>query len=577
MNRTLEPTFRWKLPDGDPVSAIVSPEGRDTADWVERILRNRGIAPAAMAAFLDPSAESELDPLSLSDVDKGVARIRAALARGEMIAVYGDYDADGITATALLVETLERLGGHPIPYLPNRHSEGYGLNNEALTTLCRAGVGLVITVDCGVSSHVEVEHARQLGLDVVITDHHRLPATPPLAAAIINPKREDNAGQFRDLAGVGVAYKVAQALVREVNPRIWPEMERSALELVALGTVADVVPMLGENRVLVRRGLDALNRTERPGLRALAASARLPLGSLDESHIGFGLAPRLNAAGRLGDASTAYDLLVAQTGEEAEPLARFLEGQNALRQKLTQDCFQRACELWEAAGTGARSPFVIVQDHSFEVGILGLVASKLVELFNRPALVLEHREGASRGSARSVPGFDVGAAVAECADLLKRHGGHSLAAGLTVANADVPALRERLNGLAGRCLADRDPRPELAIDLELPVRQADWRVYRMIELIAPFGVGNPEPVFLSRGARVEGRRRVGREGKHLQLFLAGGTKAIGFGLGELAEAIPDTIDLAYSLAVNDWNGTRGLEARIRDLRRATEPSPDPLA
>ncbi|MHB1005067.1 MAG: single-stranded-DNA-specific exonuclease RecJ [Chloroflexota bacterium] len=534
-----------------------------------QILFNRGIVePAAMDAFINPLHSAEADPLLLPDMQAAVTRLHQAIDAHETIAVYGDYDADGVTATALLVDTLTRFDANVIPYIPHRDKQGYGLHAATLPDLREHGVTLVLTADCGMGAGAVVERGRELGMDFVITDHHEAHPPLPAAVAVVNPRRQGCEYPFRELAGVGVAFRFAQALVKEVKPESLAAIEDAVLDLVAIGTVADVVPLVGENRSLVRRGLVRLNQTARPGLRVLAENARLPLGALDEAHIGFGIAPRLNAAGRIDDAEIAYRLLVTASPEEAQILAGVLEQRNALRQGMTERGVDRARAV--AAAQVADGALLLIADEEYAVGVVGLIAAKLCEEFNRPAIVLTRGKDGWRGSARSVPGFDIGGALASCSEMLVRYGGHPLAAGLTVADDKLDDLYERLRDLAGLALAQRGTLPTLAIDAEVPPAAVDWEMHGAIGLLPPYGIGNPEPVFLGRGLQVRECRQVGRNGNTLRMVLEDGRTlltAVGFGLGERAECMPEAVDVAYTIAVNEWNGKRKLEMHIKDLRR----------
>ncbi len=561
---------QWRLQPLLPAHLAAEAAAHDISPLIAQILSNRGLRSAAdMRSFLAPEESAPGDPFLLRDVGRAVARLRQALAGEELIAVYGDYDADGLTATTLLVEVLESLGARVVPYIPHRTEEGYGLHCEALTRLREQGASLVLTVDCGTSAAAEVVHARRVGLDVVVTDHHEVQAPLPPALAVINPKAPASGYPFRELAGVGVAFKLAQALVLAAAPERLAELEVQCLDLVALGTVADVVPLLGENRLLVRRGLRALNQTRRPGLLALAAAAGLSVGALDEGHIGYGLGPRLNAAGRVDDAWVAYQLLTTRSFAEARGLAQTLEERNAQRQRLTEAGVQRARELAAAHAEGA--PLLVLDDDVFAAGVAGLVATKLAEERNRPVVVLERGAEVSRGSARSIPELDISAALAGCRDLLERYGGHPLAAGLALPTANIPALRERLAAIAGRELAGKDLVPVLTVDAELPLAKVDQGVYNALCQLPPFGVGNPQPLFLARGVRVRDGRAVGRGGGHLRTVLEdGGVQlvALWFGRGDLAVGLPRELDVVYALTVSDWNGSRRLELRLKGLRAA---------
>ncbi len=543
-------------------------------------LYTRGIRDSkGVAAFLDGGVDTA-NPFQLEGMTEAVTRIRRALRSGEQIAVYGDFDADGITATALLVQALRAVGGRVQPYIPHRMDEGYGLNEEALSALAADGVSLVVTVDCGVRALDEIAHARRLGLDVVVTDHHSLGPRLPKAVAVINPKRAQALGNRSSdgctdaLAGSGVAYRLAQALLRShrqipVTERDVSLQEGDLLDLVALGTVADLVPLRGENRVLVRQGLERINRMERPGLRALCEEAGLRPGEVDATAIGYILGPRLNAAGRLDDAEIAYRLLLTDDEAEASRLADQLDGLNRKRQQITHEAYEMARHLVLEID---EDPLLLFAASSeFLSGIVGLVASRLLDEFYRPAIVVEVGEQVSRGSCRSIAGFDVTRALEACEDLLERYGGHAAAAGFTVVNRNLDRLADRLRALACDQLRDEDLVPALEIDAEVELSEMSWDVQRALEMLEPCGWGNPRPLFASRDVRVWRHRAVGREGRHLKLTLSDGRTtwdAIAFRQGAWAGQLPGAIDVAYHLEVNEWNDQRRLQLNVQDIRPA---------
>ena len=433
---------QWMLQPAAPDGLLAEGRALGIPSHVVQVLYNRGLTDvSSITSFLSPEDSAEADPFLLRDMDVAVARVRKAIQSGERIAVYGDYDADGVTATAVLAEAIALLGGQVEAYIPHRTAEGYGLNREALCKLRESGVTLAVTVDCGVGSTLEVEYATSIGLDVVVTDRHDLHGDLPPAVAVINPKREDSDYPFRHLAGVGVAFRVAQALVSDIAGRDKVSNAARWLDLVAIGTVTDVVPLVGDNRSLVKRGLNVLRSTIRPGLRELVNVAGLPLASLDEGHIGYGLGPRINAAGRIDDALVAYQLLTTSSREEAQRLARVLEDRNALRQRMTESALARARELVPEQ-TG-EAPVLVIEDVSFAPGLVGLIAAKLAEEYGRPAIVLERSDEFCRGSARSIPGFDIAAALARCSPLLERYGGHASAAGLLLRTERLGLLRKQ--------------------------------------------------------------------------------------------------------------------------------------
>ncbi len=539
---------------------------------IVQLLYNRGLtAPHDVRDFL-AGAHPDVNPFRLKGMNQAVTRLRQAIRQGELVAVYGDFDADGVTATALLVDALSALGARVKPYIPHRVDEGYGLNTGALRQLASQGVEVVVTVDCGIRSIREVSYGRKLGLDIIITDHHSVGDEVPPALAVINPKQPDCRYPFQDLAGVGVAFKLAQALLRANRqvPVAQGEVsvdEEDLLDLAALGTVADLVPLLGENRSLVRRGLERLNDPQRQGVRAMIAQAGLKLGQIDAAAIGFVLGPRLNAAGRMDDAATSYDLLTCRSPDEAANLAQELEELNRRRQRLTAETLERAREQALLAGDSEKLLFASGED--FLSGIVGLVAGRLTEEFYRPALVVELGPEKSRGSARSIPEFNITAALDQCSDLLVRYGGHAAAAGFTVANDNIEALRERLKDLAAEQLEGVELTPTLLIDAEVELSEMDWATQALLTQLEPCGYANPAPLLLSRQAIVRNARAVGTDGSHLKLALSDGRgawDAIAFHQGHWAGQLSGYIDVVYSLEINEWNERKRLQLNVKDLR-----------
>jgi single-stranded-DNA-specific exonuclease len=543
----------------------------DLPPLVVQLLLNRKIKePLAAQDFLAARATGD-NPFRLKGMNAAVTRLSGALRHEERIAVYGDFDTDGVTATALLVQTLLALGAQVEPYIPHRVDEGYGLNLDALRHLYRRGVRLVITVDCGIRSVHEVREASR-GLDLIVTDHHSVGDELPPALAVINPKQADCPYPFKKLAGVGVAFKLAQALLRVQRKKIadLTMTEDALLDLVALGTVADMVPLLGENRALVRRGLDALNEPNRPGVEALMADAGLRRGDVDATAIGFRLGPRLNAAGRIDTAMLAYQLLASPDPLETRELAAKLGKLNQRRQELTEQTVDAATD--QVLADDPQAYLYVAASEKFEPGIVGLAASRLTEAFYRPSVVVELGEGVSHGSCRSIPEFDITKALDQCQDLLQRHGGHRAAAGFTVATDKLDDLRRCLQDIAARQLAGIELKPVLAIDAELPLEEVDWATHALLSQIEPCGMENLQPVLLSHGVEVRDRRAIGKEQKHLKLALRDGRgaawDAVFFRQGDLLGKIPDRIDVAYRLESNEWNHRKRLQLNIQDLRAA---------
>ncbi len=549
-----------------------------------QILYNRGITdPAEADAFLNGRALFH-DPYRMRDMLPAVERIRSAIRQDEPIVVYGDFDADGVTATVLLTQTLSALGARVQPYIPHRVDEGYGLNCDALDKIAGWGVRLVITVDCGIRSPVEVAHGNALGLDLIVTDHHSIfwdeetERLPP-ALAVINSKRAGDPYPFKDLAGVGIAFKLAQALLlaeREAPLARGPGIpdERSLLDLVALGTVADLAPLVGENRFLVQRGLVELRRPQRPGIQAMLEEARLAPANVDATAIGFILGPRLNAAGRLATAEISYRLLTAPDALAARPLAEELGRLNAERQRLTAESVAIAKAQIEAEGPDRR--LFLIASPDFRPGIVGLIAGRLTEEYYRPTLVAQVGAEETHGSARSIPEFNITAALDECRDLLIRYGGHAAAAGFTVANENLAALQMRLEQIAVRELADRDLAPVLVVDAVVGLGEIDWTTPEFLAQLEPCGYGNPQPVLASLGLEVVAQRAVGQDGQHLKLTLRDPSEtgpaaarvldAIAFRQGAWHGQLPRRIDLAYTVEVNEYNGEKRLQLNVKDIR-----------
>lgn len=541
---------------------------------LKQILFNRGYSADAEArAFLKAEPISETDPFQLIGMNAAVDRIEFALEHDEPIAVYGDYDVDGVTATALLVETLQRVNANARGYIPNRFDEGYGLNKDALDSLQADGVKLVITVDCGIRSPDEALHARTIGLDLIISDHHHPDdSNLPPALAVINPKQHGDPYPDKDLAGVGIAYKIAEALA---SLPAFADLVNLAdlLDLVALGTVADLAPLVGENRILVRKGLKQIRETKRQGLFSLAGVAQIKLDKITAGHIGFMLGPRLNASGRLESALASFELLTTTDFMRAGQLAQQLDVQNRQRQSITRSMQQKAEEIALSEDPDAHLLFAAHEE--FNPGIVGLAASRLTEIYYRPAIVAAKGAGETRGSCRSIPEFHITDALDQCRDLLVRHGGHAAAAGFTIKNEYLPAFVTRMKMIAKEQLAGRDLRQTLTADMEIALEELNFEVLKQLTYLEPTGYGNPEAVFVSRDVKVRSSRAVGAEGKHLKLSLEdsrGATyDAIGFRMGELQPSLPPRLNVMFTLEANEWNGRTSLQLNLKDLKAAGAP------
>jgi single-stranded-DNA-specific exonuclease len=568
---------RWLIPPVITPSAERALAAVTASPLLKQILFNRGYATQAEAlAYLRAEPNFNTDPFQMTGMRAAVDRIIHALEHHEPIAIYGDYDVDGVTATALLVQTLKAMDGEVHGYIPNRFDEGYGLNNDALDHLKADGIKLVITVDCGIRSPNEALHARTLGLDLVISDHHQ-PAEKgiPSALAVINPKQHGDIYPDKDLAGVGIAYKIAEALFI-IHLFDFAQDKSSAfsletlLDLVALGTVADLAPLVGENRVLVRKGLNQIRQTTRQGLFSLAGVAEIEIAKTTAMNIGFALGPRLNAAGRLESALASLELLTTTDFMRAGQLAQQLDVQNRKRQALTRQTQEQAEVLAMSADPEAYLLFAAHED--FNPGVVGLAASRLSETHYRPAIVASKGADETRGSCRSIPEFHITEALDKCADILVRHGGHAAAAGFTVKNENLVELVARLKAIAAEQLAGQDLRATLTADAEVPLTQIRPELIKTLSHLEPTGYGNPGVAFVARNLKVKSSRTVGADAKHLKLTLEDekgyAHDAIGFRLGEWHKSMPARVDILFSYEVNEYNGRVGYQLNLKDLKAA---------
>jgi single-stranded-DNA-specific exonuclease RecJ len=569
MNKIKQPyTYNWRLfPQENEQSARLA-QGLQVPLPVAQVLLNRGISSVGEGkAFLAPNLAQLHSPFLMQDMACAVEIIITALRQGKRMAIYGDYDVDGITATALLYSLLQEWGADVIAYLPDRLTEGYGLNDGALDYLHDQAVSLLITVDCGISNVAEVGYASRLGLEVIITDHHRPANVLPAAAAVLNPWRKDCSYPFAALCGAGIAFKLGQALCCRLGreERVW-----KYLDLVALGTVADVVPLQQENRVLVVSGLQQMDQNLRPGLEAVRSVSGIKNKKITATEIAFFIAPRLNAAGRLGDARRAFDLLLAGKEEEADLLARELQTENNRRQALEAKIFKEASALVaESAPAEVGRNFLLLAREGWHPGVLGIVASRLVERFNRPAMLVGLEGGKGRGSGRSYGDFDLGSALKSCSILLQGFGGHRQAAGITLAAENIIPLREKLDFLAGDFFGEAGPSATLCLDARLEPEEVTPELVRALQLLEPWGHDNPPPLFWGKGWQLKKRREVGKGGQHLQLgvqkrgqYFAG----ISFnGRSKFPLLLPgQEVELAFSVSFDEWRGHETLQLEILD-------------
>ena len=541
---------------------------------LKQMLFNRGYgADAEARIFLKAQPSSNTDPFQLIGMHNAVERIQQAISQNEPIAIYGDYDVDGVTSTALLVQALEGFGGNVRGYIPNRFDEGYGLNTDALDTLKEEGVKLIITVDCGIRSPDEALHARTIGLDLIISDHHHPDGENlPPAFAVINPKQHGDPYPDKELAGVGIAYKIAEALASVQSPTNNFQLH-DLLDLVALGTVADLAPLVGENRVLVRRGLRQIRETKRQGLFSLAGVANTQINKITAGNIGFMLGPRLNASGRLESALASFELLTTTDFMRAGQLAQQLDVQNKQRQAITKSMQTQAEEM--AMNEDPNAYLIFAAHEEFNPGVVGLTASRLTDLYYRPAVVAAKGEDETRGSCRSIPEFHITDALDQCKDLLVRHGGHAAAAGFTLKNENLPEFVTRLKEIAKDQLHGQDLRHTLTADMEVALEEMNFEVLDHLAYLEPTGYGNPGAVFVARDVKVKSSRTVGAEGRHLKLTLEDSRGAsydsIGFRMGQIKENLPSHVDVMFTLEANEWNGRTTLQLNLKDTKAAGMP------
>ncbi len=559
-------TKRWEVASPPPPGALDELSGFSPV--LQRILYNRGYRTIQEATtYLAALPPEGTDPFNLLQLPQAVERIQYAIHKHENIVVYGDYDADGVTATALLGTALEALGAKVREYIPNRFDEGYGLNLDALRTLHDEGARLVITVDCGIRSYDEAELCRSLGMDLIITDHHFPLETIPPALAVINPKQAGDTYIDKNLAGVGLAYKLASALYLSANE---PKDPHAFLDLVAIGTIADMVPLTGENRHLVRSGLESLRFPQRQGIMALIGASGLTPARITTTDVGYVLAPRLNAAGRLDSAMASLKLMTSRDIAELGQLAQWLEIQNRRRQEVTREIQARAERM---IIVDDQVPLLLfAADPDFNPGVVGLAASRLTDQYYRPAIVANIGEEFTRASCRSIPEFHITKALDECADLLEHHGGHAAAAGFTVRNERLGTLMDKLREIASQQLADLDLRRKLSAEAELQLKDLKPDLLKDLDLLQPTGMGNQQPIFMTRRLKVSRQRAIGKDNAHLKLTVTDGRltiDAIAFQQGQWIAKLPPVIDLMYNFELNEFNGQVSLQLNIKDIKEST--------
>lgn len=576
---------RWRLVESDGTCQQAGEglkeelsKGLGVSPIISHLLLNRGIRSLQEGKFFLFGTLRDLhDPFLLPDMEKAVERIWRGLEKNEHILIYGDYDVDGVTATSLLILFFRSLGKRVSYYIPYRLKEGYGLNADAIKAIRDKGVTLIITVDCGISSRQEIEYANSLGIDVIVTDHHEPPTSNEIgesllpAYAVINPKRNDSRYPFPDLAGVGIAFKLAEAIAEKtVDSQL--STVNCYLDLVALGTIADLAPLTGENRILVREGLKLLEGTSNSGVLSLLEVSGLSGRTITAGNVGFMLAPRINAAGRLGRADMAVRLLTTEEKEEAKRLARYLDTQNKERQGIEEAISREARENIVEGGLAERS-FILLSSPDWHQGVIGVVASRIAEEFYRPTVLISmDNNGVGKGSARSIPGLNIYKALSQCASFLDRFGGHKYAAGLTILGDRIKVFQEKMEEVIAKEIDPDGFVPKLRIDAEVRLSEVTMPLAEELNLLSPFGVANPEPTLILRGLKTTYPRLVGKNHLKMTVFPSSGgrgVEAVGFHMGEALPGIMEnggTVDLAFFPQINEWGGKANLQLRLKDIR-----------
>ena len=562
---------KWRISPSDANLQKYLSGSLSISPVIAQLLINRGMADIdKIKSFLKSDVSELYNPFLMKGMSEAVSRIKRALAKKEKILIHGDYDVDGVTATALLFFGLKEFGAEPVYFIPDRLTEGYGLGSNGVEEAVKIKASLVITVDCGISSHEEVEALNKHGIDVVVTDHHEPPKILPDAHAVINPHQKGCAYPDKFLSGVSIAFKLCQALGAELNSRnFWKH-----LDLVALGTVSDMAPILGENRILVKEGLKLLkNGGSNKGVKALIEVSGIKKDKIGAFEIGFILGPRINAAGRLGYAGIAVELLLTEDDTRARELAKKLNEANQERQKIEKNTLKEALSKMEKDINFKDHRVIVLHNEDWHAGVMGIVASRISDRFNRPAILISTKDGVGRGSGRSIENFHLFEALASCEGFLKEYGGHQYACGLTILEENLPGFIKLINELAKDTMKTEDLTQSLSIDMETGLDALDRKTIEDIEALEPFGEGNPEPVFCSRNLRLAQPVRV-LKGEHLKFQVTDGKKkfdAIGFGMakdGDIELALKDcgSFDMAYTVSINNWQGINTIQLKIEDIK-----------
>jgi len=521
-------------------------------------------------SFLKPDIKNLNNPFLFPDMNKTIDRIFDSVKKNERILIYGDYDVDGLTSTALLFSVLKEITPNIYYYIPNRFQEGYGLNEQAIKTANENKIKLIITVDCGISSYNEIKKAKEFGIDVIITDHHIPQDKIPEAHAVVNPKCDEKY-PFKELAGVGVAFKIAQALY--INMEKDQNGLNHLLDFVALGSIADSVPLLSENRILIKHGLNILNQSKKEGLRALIRECGLKEGTVSTKEVNYALAPRLNAAGRLEDPMLALELLLTESKSRAKHIAKKLSEINKSRRNIGENILKEATIQAEMQLKEENNQVLVVSAERWNQGVIGIIASRLVEKYNRPTIVVSREDGTGKGSGRSVRNFHLYNAIEECKELLVSYGGHKHAAGIEIESNKISDFKAKMNKIYRDFMEDEEIIPELEIDSPIDLSEISFSIIKDINVLEPFGNGNPKPLFCSYKSNILQWRLVGEKNEHVKIKVIEKNNlfdGIGFKLAKIGKpilSVSNIVDLAFHIELNKWNGSENLQMNIKDIKR----------
>ena len=536
---------------------------------IARAMINRGIDTVSkVRVFMDTDLRSMHDPFLLKGMKSAVEKILKAIENKDKICVYGDYDVDGITATAVMIRTLKRLGADAVYYIPNRIEEGYGLGNNSMDIIKELEVSLIITVDCGIRSNEVVDYAQAVGMEVIITDHHECEGELPKAYSILNPHQPDCDYPYKGLAGVGVAFKLASALLSRKDIGDYAE---ELLDIVSIGTIADVVPLLDENRIIVKNGLGRIRKTANKGIKALLTVCGLSDKELNTYNVAFMIAPRINAAGRIADATECVELLLTDDEDKAVEIAERLDSDNRERQKIETDILKCAIAIIEETLDTDKNRVLVLSNDNWHVGVIGIVASRLVDRYYLPAFVISQDGELGKGSARSIPGFNIFEAMSKHSSIFEKYGGHEMAAGFTILTERIDELRDCMNKEAEKIMGMDKPIPEVFVDYKLMPTDITLDTVRQLKLMEPFGTGNTSPVFVYRDLMVTSSRAVGNESKHLSLRVNDGIneiKCIAYNFGSMQKLLSfgSKIDIICTVENNIWNGMENVQLNIKDIK-----------